>query len=90
MSGKFVTQITTSKHFYDVTAHKFIQENCQDLKMKYINGLSADMEDLLTENGQKAAKEFLNMYAGAPKMIYMKPYQTVQWTQHIFRLVLLH
>ena len=58
VSGKFFTQFTTSKHFYDMTAHKYIQENHQDLGMKYINGLSADMDDLLTENGQKAAKEF--------------------------------
>jgi multimeric flavodoxin WrbA len=58
VSGKFVTQITTSKHFYDVTAHKYIQENCQDLGMKYIKGLSADMDDLLTESGRKDAKEF--------------------------------
>ncbi|HHV58951.1 MAG TPA: iron-sulfur protein [Clostridiaceae bacterium] len=58
LSGKFVTQITTSKHFYDVTAHKFIQENCQDLGMKYIRGLSADMDDLLTESGQNNAKDF--------------------------------
>lgn len=49
VSGKFVTQISTSKHFYDVTAHKYIEENCQDLGMKYIKGLSADMDDLLTE-----------------------------------------
>lgn len=58
LSDKFVTQITTSKHFYDVTAHKFIQENCQDLGMKYIKGLSADMDDLLTEQGRTDAKEF--------------------------------
>lgn len=58
VSGKFVTQITTSKHFYDVTAHRYIQENCQDLGMKYIKGLSADMDDLLTESGRKCAKEF--------------------------------
>jgi len=58
VSGKFVTQISTSKHFYDVTAHKYIQENCQDLGMKYIKGLSADMDDLLTENGRKCAEEF--------------------------------
>jgi hypothetical protein len=50
--------VTTSKHFYDVTAHKYIQENCGDLGMKYINGLSADMDDLLTENGRKTAKAF--------------------------------
>lgn len=58
VSGKFATQITTSKHFYDVTAHMYVQENCQDLAMKYIKGLSADMDDLLTENGRKTAKEF--------------------------------
>ena len=58
LKDKFVTQITTSKHFYDVTAHRYIQENCQDLGMKYIKGLSADMDDLLTESGRKSAKEF--------------------------------
>ena len=58
LRGKFSTQITTSKHFYDVTAHSYIQENCQDLGLKYIRGLSADMEDLLTEKGRKDAVEF--------------------------------
>ena len=28
-------------------AHKYIQENHQDLGMKYIKGLSADMDNLL-------------------------------------------
>ena len=56
--GRFVSQITTSKHFYDVTAHRYIQDNCQDLGMKFIRGLSADMDDLLTKKGQKEAKEF--------------------------------
>lgn len=59
MEGKFVTQVTTSKHFYDVTAHRYIQDNCQDMGMKVIRGLSADMDDLLTEKGQKEAKNFL-------------------------------
>ena len=59
LKGKYVTQLTTSKHFYDVTAHRYIQDNCQDLEMKFIRGLSADMDDLLTEKGQKEAKEFL-------------------------------
>ena len=27
LSGKYATQITTSKHFYDVTAHKYVEEN---------------------------------------------------------------
>ncbi len=58
VSGKFATPITTSKHFYDVTAHRYIMDNCQDIGLKYIKGLSADMEDLLTEDGQKNAKDF--------------------------------
>ncbi len=58
LSGKFATQISTSKHFYDVTAHRYIQDNCGDMGMKYIRSLSADMDDLLTEKGQKEAKDF--------------------------------
>ncbi len=59
-SGKFVTQISTSKHFYDVTAHRFIEDNCHDMGMKVVHGLSADMEDLLTEQGQKDAENFFS------------------------------
>ena len=60
LGGKFVTQITTSKHFYDVTAHTYVEENCKDLGMKYIRGLSADMDDLLTKKGQKEARDFFD------------------------------
>ena len=60
LEGKFATQLSTSKHFYDVTAHRYIQDNCNDLGLKYIRGLSADMDDLLTEKGQNEAKEFFN------------------------------
>ena len=58
LSGKTATQISTSKHFYDVTAHEFIRENCSDLRLRYIPGLSADMEDLLHEKGQRDAEAF--------------------------------
>lgn len=58
LNGKFATQFSTSKHFYDVTAHRYIQDNCCDMGMKYIKGLSADMDDLLTEKGQKEARDF--------------------------------
>ena len=57
-SGKMATQITTSKHFYDVTAHRYIQDNCQDMGMKFIRGLSADMDDLLSQKGQEEACAF--------------------------------
>ena len=60
LSGKFTTQVSTSKHFYDTTAHEFIRENCADLKLRYIRGLSADMEDLLSEKGREEAQAFFH------------------------------
>ncbi len=60
LAGKFATQITTSKHFYDVTAHRYVQDNCADLGLRYIRGLSADMDDLLTDKGQKEARDFFD------------------------------
>lgn len=60
LSGKWATQLTTSKHFYDVTAHRYIQDNCQDLGLKFVRGLSADMDDLLTPKGQQEARSFFD------------------------------
>ena len=65
ISGKFATQITTSKHFYDITAHKYIEDNCRDLGLKYVKGLSADMDDLLTEEGRDTAEKFFNHFLWA-------------------------
>jgi len=58
LKGKFATQITTSLHFYDFTAHRYIEENCYDLNIKVLKGLSAEMEDLLSEKGRKELKNF--------------------------------
>ncbi len=74
LEGKFATQLTTSKHFYDVTALRYIQDNCADLGLKYIKGLSADMDDLLTEKGQKEAQAFLEFVQfSVENNIYEKP-----------------
>ena len=58
LSKKYASQITTSKHFYDITAHRYIEENCYDLGLRYIYGLSADMDDLTSEKGQTEAEKF--------------------------------
>ena len=58
LRGKYATQLSTSKHFYDVTAHEYIRLNCADLGLKYLRGFSADMEDLLTEKGREEARAF--------------------------------
>ena len=60
LAGRYATQLTTSKHFYDVTAHRYIQDNCQDMGMRFVRGLSADMDDLLSEKGQKDARDFFD------------------------------
>ena len=62
LNGKIATQITTSKHFYDITAHKYIEDNCHDLGLNYIKGLSADMEDLLKEEGRETAEKFFSHF----------------------------
>ena len=78
LSGKYATQISTSKHFYDVTAHQFIQDNCEDLGLRYIRGLSADMEDLRTKQGRQDAKAFFrfvlrSMEQGWQESILVRP-----------------
>ena len=58
LKNRFVTQLSTSKHFFDVTAHRFMEDNFRDMGMKVIGGLSADMEDLLKAQGQKELRDF--------------------------------
>lgn len=71
------SQITTSKHFYDTTAHTYIMENCQDMGMAFIRGLSADMDDLTTTKGQNQAKDYFKHLLWAyENKIYEKPRHT--------------
>ncbi len=77
-SGKWATQITTSKHFYDVTAHNYIEDNCYDMGLRYVRGLSADMDDLTRKKGQQEAVDFLKFviwsinkgFSEKPKRVY--------------------
>ena len=80
LSGKFASQITTSKHFYDVTAHRYVEENCFDLGMNVVRGLSADMDDLLTEKGQREAENFFEqlMFACEHKLFVTPPVKAPQ------------
>lgn len=75
LEGKYVTQITTSKHFYDVTAHKYIEENAYDFQARFLRGLSADMEDLLEIKGQKQAVTYFQkvLYSIEKEIFESKP-----------------
>ena len=60
-SSKIATQITTSKHFYDITAHRFVTDNCADIGIRTLEGVSADMDDILTEKGRKQVCDWFEM-----------------------------
>ena len=76
VTGKYMSQISTSKHFYDVTAHRYVQDNAQDMGMKILRGLSADMDDLLTEKGQQEAELFLSHVLWCMEQGYSEPVLT--------------
>lgn len=84
LSEKFATQITTSKHFYDITAHRYIEDNCHDLNLKIIKGLSADMEDLTLPKGQKEARDFFDYVVWCMNHDIHEPHRQKQvWTPYI-------
>ena len=83
IAGKFATQISTSKHFYDITAHGFIRDNCRDLGLRYIRGLSADMDDLTAEKGQKDARAFFDYFIWCTEQgICEKPFGSYSTPKH--------
>ena len=77
VSGKIATQITTSKHFYDTTAHRYIQDNVQEMGMDFIRGLSADMEDLPTQKGQREADSWFAHFLWSAENRYFEPYYPI-------------
>ena len=77
VAGKIATQVTTSKHFYDVTAHRYIQDNVQEMGMHFIRGLSADMDDLTTENGRQEAENWFAHFLWSVSQGYFEPYSPI-------------
>ena len=77
VEGRLVTQITTSKHFYDVTAHKYIQDNTQEMGMHFVRGLSADMDDLTTEKGRTEAEKWFEHFLWSAENRFFEPYYPI-------------
>ncbi len=55
---KYTAVLTTSIHFFDHTAHNYMQSICDDLGMKFAGAFSAEMHDLKKSQGQKQAQLF--------------------------------
>src|SRR5512136_1104407 len=45
--NKYTAVLTTSIHFFDHTAHNYMNAICDDLEMKYVGSFSAEMYDLV-------------------------------------------
>ena len=60
--GKYTAVLTTSVHFFDHTAHNYLNAVCDDLGMKYTGMFSADMEDMLHEAGRKQLHLFAHQF----------------------------
>jgi multimeric flavodoxin WrbA len=82
LTGKPCTALTSSEHFFDHTAHAWIEAVSEDLGMGVFPGFSAAMEDLLALAGQhnieRWAQEFLRAVEhDAPLEQHTQP---VTWT----------
>ncbi|MFC2126538.1 NAD(P)H-dependent oxidoreductase, partial [Bacteroidota bacterium] len=56
--NKYTAAISTSINFYDHTAHNYIRAVCEDLEMKYAEGISFYMLDFMRENKRKDLEIF--------------------------------
>jgi len=45
--NKYAAVMTTSIHFYDHTAHNYMRAVCEDLRMKFVDGISLDIIDMM-------------------------------------------
>ncbi|WFD11500.1 NAD(P)H-dependent oxidoreductase [Tepidibacter hydrothermalis] len=61
-SNKYCVTYSTSIHYYDHTAHDYMEGICNDFDMKYLGSLSHDMKDLIKEESQKELEFFFNNF----------------------------
>jgi multimeric flavodoxin WrbA len=50
--GKHTAALSTSIHFFDHTAHNYVHAVCDDLGMRFVGSFSAEMQDLLKDEGR--------------------------------------
>jgi multimeric flavodoxin WrbA len=62
-AGKYAVTLSTSIHFFDHTAHNYMQGICEDLGMCFVRTFSAEMQDLMEEQERENlvtfAQEFI-------------------------------
>jgi multimeric flavodoxin WrbA len=63
--NKYAASLSTSIHFFDHTAHNYINAVCDDLNMRFVGAFSADMYDLLQTKEQDKLIRFAEHFFGA-------------------------
>lgn len=56
---KYTASFSTSIHFFDYTAHNYIQGICEDLGMHFVRYFSAEMQDLMDAQERQNLKDFM-------------------------------
>lgn len=86
LAGKVATVISSSAHFYDHTAHDYMRGVSADLGLSFVQGFSAGMEDLLSEEGRHNllgfAKNFFRHAGGELPVEAAVP--PVRWTAPVY------
>lgn len=60
--NKYTAVLSTSIHFFDHTAHNYMNAICDDLEMKYLGSFSAAMYDLLSRKGREKWTLFVSEF----------------------------
>jgi multimeric flavodoxin WrbA len=86
-SGKYAASLSTSIHFYDHTAHNYIQAVSEDLGMQFITAFSPKMDDLLSKEGQYQTKQFTKQLISAVenKLTFPKHYPEQKINKFIYQ-----
>jgi len=59
---KYTAVLTTSIHFFDHTAHNYMRAVCEDLDMKFVDGISFDLVDLMEESNRERLTTFAESF----------------------------
>jgi len=84
---KYAVALSTSIHFYDHTAHNYINSICDDLEMKYVGSFSADMYDLFDEEKRKDFTLFADSFFRAidNNIPVQKNYNTLVYSDYQYK-----
>jgi multimeric flavodoxin WrbA len=80
-AGKYAATLSTSIHFFDHTAHIYMQGICDDLGMHFVEAFSADMQDLRKQEGQLQLEIFGRHFLDAiqNRAVTQRRYPPVIW-----------